>query len=159
MSDTHKNQVLLRKPFLQEKDVDYIFHLGDDYEDIDGNFDILENKQLFRVPGIFNTGYQDGSHPRCLNVQIDNWNFLLVHFLNDVISVPPTTDIVCYGHTHRSNYRELDRLFFINPGHLKREKDRGSEASYIVAELTDNTIKLHWKNLKNETILTKIIDK
>jgi len=53
LSDTHRNQKILRSVFKIEKGYTHIFHLGDDYEDLDNNFDITDNidDKYFINPG------------------------------------------------------------------------------------------------------------
>ena len=57
LSDTHRNQTLLRKVFSNEEELSHIFHLGDDYEDLDENSDLIEGKEVIKVPGIYHKGY------------------------------------------------------------------------------------------------------
>ena len=57
ISDTHNNQKLLRKVVSSVKNITHIFHLGDNYEDLDSNPDLTENIILHRVPGIYNSKY------------------------------------------------------------------------------------------------------
>ncbi len=159
ISDTHKNQVLFRKAFQNEENITHIFHLGDFYEDMDDNIDLTEYKQIYKVPGLFHPKYLDKTFPNSLRISLDNWQFLLVHFLDDVKRLHNDLDVVFYGHTHRWNWKQIDGISFVNPGHLKNHRDRGREASYVVADVHEDKLVLHWKNLKKEEFFTKTINR
>lgn len=156
MSDTHGNQKYLRRVLEQENSYDYIFHLGDFYEDMDENPDLFENAILKRVPGIFNKRYLSGSLPKTELVEILNWKFLLVHFINDAIKLKNKTDIILFGHTHNPYYSKEEETHLINPGHLKQAHHRDSDASYLVMEVESDKIKLIYKTLmgKEQKIIT-----
>ncbi|MCF7793280.1 MAG: YfcE family phosphodiesterase [Candidatus Cloacimonetes bacterium] len=159
MSDTHRNQVLLRKAFLDEENITHIFHLGDTYEDLDENLDLIEGIEVFKVPGLYHDGYLNRSIHHSIPATVENWKFQLVHFLNDVKKLHKNLDFVLYGHTHRPNFRELNGMYFINPGHLKRSRDRGNDASYIIAETETDKITFNWKKLNKEIFMTKTISR
>lgn len=159
MSDTHKNQVLLRKAFQDEENITHVFHLGDNYEDLDNNPDLLETKEVFKVPGLYYEGYLERTIPHSIPANVEGWKFQLVHFLNDVKKLHKNLDFVLYGHTHRPNLKEFGGTYFINPGHLKRKKDRGYDASYIIAEVTENQIIFNWKKLDKTIFITKTISR
>ncbi|MDO9577810.1 MAG: metallophosphoesterase family protein [Candidatus Cloacimonadales bacterium] len=157
VSDTHKNQALLRKAFENESGVSHIFHLGDDYGDMDENFDLLENRILVKVPGLYHDGYRDGSIPRIQTVEIAGWKFQLAHFVKDINAIPADIIVIFYGHTHRWNFKKLDDIYFVNPGHLKNFFDRGNEATYLILEVTPDKLDFRFKNIENKTYLRKIV--
>ncbi|MCD4828859.1 MAG: metallophosphoesterase family protein [Candidatus Cloacimonetes bacterium] len=143
MSDTHGNQQLLRIPFEHGDHFTHIFHLGDDYEDLDSNPDLTENRLLTRVPGIFHPGYLDSSLPRLVKVEIDGWRFLLMHSPDDARGQKlDNIDFVLFGHTHRPGIEMREGRFWCNPGHLKRRFDRGQSASWLVIELEGDEARL-----------------
>ncbi|MCK4311916.1 MAG: metallophosphoesterase family protein, partial [Candidatus Cloacimonetes bacterium] len=84
ISDTHKNQVLLRKAFSNEDNITHIFHLGDNYEDLDENFDLTEGKEIIKIPGIFHPGYLNKSLQAIQTTEISGWKFLLIHNIEDL---------------------------------------------------------------------------
>jgi len=159
MSDTHGNQKYLRKVLEQENSYDYIFHLGDYYEDMDENSDLFENAILKRVPGIFNKRYISGSLSKTELVELLNWRFLLVHFINDAIKFKNKTDIILFGHTHNPHYEKGKDIHLINPGHLKKSHHRGSDASYLVLEVEKEQIRLIYKTLKGKEYKNITIEK
>ena len=159
LSDTHKNQKILRKVFKIEKGYTHIFHLGDDYEDMNDNSDITDNAELIRVPGIYNSGYRDGSLSVIQEIQINNWKFALAHRLEDLMRTTISADIYLYGHTHHFNYDHLDDKYFINPGHLTARRDRDRNASYVVMIINKDNAEIQFKYLDGKVFKNKIINK
>ena len=152
ISDTHGNQLLLRKALMNEK-YDYIFHLGDNYNDLDSNNDLTEGKHIFRVPGIYHPGFTNRTIPAVVQCDILDWNFLLTHDIASLKKKPNSNVILLHGHTHRSEFLKFsNNVFRINPGHLKRNSDRGREASYILANATRNQIRFDFKKVNGELL-------
>lgn len=154
LSDTHGNQKLLRTSLQQEEKLDFIFHLGDNFQDLDENIDLLENRQLCKVPGIYHPGYADGSLQRSKSLEIFGWKFLLVHDIADSRRTRSKHDLVLYGHTHHPAFYQKAGTYYLNPGHLKRSTDRGAAASYCLLIIDTKHIEIIFKNLKNEIIQT-----
>ena len=159
VSDTHKNQALMRKALENVRNISHIFHLGDDYNDLDENFDLLENRILLKVPGLFHEGYLDSTIPRVQTIEIEGWKFQLVHFVKDIKTIETDVSAVFYGHTHRWNFKKLDDIYLVNPGHLKNFSDRGNEATYLILEVTPDKLDFKFKNIENKTFLKKIVRK
>ena len=159
LSDTHKNQKTLRDVFEIENEYTHIIHLGDDYEDLNNNFDLTDNKEIFRVPGLYHPGYKDGSIPAVLEIKIEDWNFALAHRLEDLPRSTNPADIYLYGHTHHSNYDHIEDKHFINPGHLKAKTDRGYKASYIVIIINNSDMEIQYKHLDGKIFRHKHINK
>lgn len=158
LSDTHKNQKNIRKIFTNETEYTHIFHLGDDFEDMDKNIDITDNIELIRVPGIYHSGYKDGTLPAILEIKIENWRFALAHRLEDLLKTNFPADIYLYGHTHQYNYDHIADKYFINPGHLKAKTDRGQKASYVVMTI-DKNVDVQFKHLDGKVFKHKHIIK
>jgi len=159
ISDTHKNQVLLRKAFSQEDGITHIFHLGDNYNDLDTNLDLIENKEVFKVPGIYHPGYRNGSIKSSKVVSINNWNFTLIHDLQELKSEPSGSSIVFHGHTHQADFTKVKDIHYINPGHLKDEVDRNRMASYLVVEVDKDKLEFNFKYLDGNVFLKKTINR
>ena len=159
ISDTHKNQVLLRKACLNENNLTHIFHLGDNYEDLDENFDLIEEKEIIKVPGIYHRGYIDRSIPSIQTTQIKGWKFLLVHNIRDIVINSYQTDFILYGHTHQWTFEKKKNTILINPGHLQVENDRGNPASYAVMEIDENMVIVKFKNIDGDVFHSEIIDR
>jgi uncharacterized protein len=157
ISDTHKNQVLLRRAFSQEDGITHIFHLGDDYNDLDTNLDLIENKEVFKVPGVYHSGYRNGSIKPTKVATINNWDFTLIHDLYELNSNKLNSSIVFHGHTHKADFREINDIHCINPGHLKDEIDRNRLASYLVVDVGEDKLEFTFKNLDGNIFLKKTI--
>ena len=147
LSDTHKNHVLLRKAFSNEKNLTHIFHLGDFYEDLDGNYDLTDNKEIVKVPGIFHPKYIDNSLPATQSTHISGWNFLLVHSIEDLKNISKSIDFVLYGHTHQYSSEKRNKLYYLNPGHLKEKIEKNRKASYVVMNIESSQIEIFFKYL------------
>ena len=158
ISDTHNNQRLLRTVLEKEADSDFVFHLGDYYEDMDSNFDLTENKILYRVPGL-NQKYFDQRIPNILKIEIENWSFSFAHTKNDLFKQNYQTDFYLYGHSHKKEFVTRNNRFYLNPGHLKSETDRGYEATYCVLDLDGNNLLVKFFNLEGNIFFRKSLYK
>jgi putative phosphoesterase len=159
ISDSHGNQKLLRQVLRQEQNVDFIIHLGDFYGDLEGNEDFTKNKVLIRVPGIMNPGYFNARLPVYQIVEISGWQIGCIHSPQDIPQIWQEVEIILYGHTHSPIIkRQFDKLE-INPGHLKKEEDRGNIASYALLNFSEDEVYIEIKdyncNLKDSFTLLK----
>jgi len=152
MSDTHGNNKFLRKSIKNEDDVNAIIHLGDSYEDLLYNEDMLDDKEIFYVPGFFDSGYIPNTVEHVKLINIMGWKFLMCHSLEECIEERKNADVIFHGHTHRASIFQKDDQYIINPGHLKNVYDRGNQASYAVIEVFEDIIKIHWKELEGKEI-------
>jgi predicted phosphodiesterase len=126
--------------------VSYIFHLGDEYEDLDENMGLIKGKAIYKVPGIFHPKYRDGTLPKRVNVTVENWTFILVHNIDDIPPVSPHADFICFGHTHLQTFQKgEDGIHYLNPGHLKGKVDRNSPASYALLKVSTNEVIVQFK--------------
>jgi len=159
ISDTHNNQKLLRKVISSIKGITHIFHLGDNYEDLESNYDLIENIILYRVPGIFNQKYLSGSLPACISVEIENWSFVLVHSIDDIKISRLKGDFYLFGHTHEPVFFIRNNVYYLNPGHLRKDFDRGHEASYCIMEVENNKIKIDINTISGNLFFVKTLIK
>jgi uncharacterized protein len=146
MSDTHGNQTYLRK-VCQSEQFDILFHLGDDYSDLETNFDLIETKQVYKVPGIMNHVGLIETIPMVQHVIIDGWKFQLVHRKEDMESTALSEDLVLFGHTHHPVYYSQNGIQYANPGHLKSSHHRDHHASYLLITLDEDRLILEWKDI------------
>ena len=146
ISDTHNNQILLSKVLSQESQSDYIFHLGDYYDDISGNLELLMGKSLIRVPGIYNSGYISESIPLMTVVEIEGWKIGCVHAPHDIRKLPDDLDLIMHGHTHTPKISNSEMGVIMNPGHLKGFYDRGNKASYALLSIIYSEINIEIKD-------------
>lgn len=143
MSDTHGNRELMHHAadaMIQEHGASAIFHLGDDYADIEE----LRNAgyPVRGVPGLWCREYHD---PRVLNALVENIDGLTVacaHAPQDLRGAAARARIILIGHTHRAEIRKLKAGIRVNPGHLKKELDRGEAASYAILALDKEQVRV-----------------
>ncbi len=148
ISDTHGNQKLLRKALSKEENISHIFHLGDNYEDIENNLDLTDGKIIYRVPGIYHSGYITRKLPAILEINIEDKTFFLVHNIQDIVPINlPPKSIVLFGHSHHPELNLDGNVFSANPGHLKKDNDRNSDASYLVIEISKKETTFKLKNI------------
>lgn len=159
ISDTHKNQVLMRKAFSNEDNITHIFHLGDNYEDLDENFDLTEGKEIIKIPGIFHPGYLNKSLPAVQNTEISGWKFLLIHNIEDLKSIKHEADFFLFGHTHSWSFEKKKNSYFINPGHLRKESDKGRKPSYVVIDIEKESIIVSFKYINGKVFKKEIISR
>lgn len=155
ISDTHRHIVNFSKAvdFLQDRSVDKIIHLGDDYSDVDE----LGERGVLRVPGVFSDAYQDVKIPNRMVENFGGWRFLLTHTVsshpNDLSGdlVPEDlirdkrVNVVLYGHSHVPDIKQEHGIIFFNPGHLKNEDKKSFPPTfgYIELSIADLVVRLY----------------
>ncbi len=142
ISDTHNNQKMLRKQMSLDLDYEVIFHLGDYYNDLDENYDLLEGRKYFHIPGILTESYLSRNTFPWKKVNLENWIFLLVHNRYNVPKDLSGIDFVCFGHTHNPEIYKEGNTIFLNPGHSKKNYDRGNVASHIIMNLSKDSAEI-----------------
>ncbi|MDR0304445.1 MAG: metallophosphatase family protein [Chitinispirillales bacterium] len=142
ISDSHGNINFLQNIVKKAKEIaniEQIWHLGDEYEDMDYiDFDGIVKK----IPGTRHPDYYSGALSKFLSFPFSNAEITIVHSPYDIPNF-----LICqkrlffYGHLHRSNIAKSGNGLLISPGHIKCPFDRGYEASFLIAEFSQ-TIKL-----------------
>jgi len=132
ISDTHGNQAFLRQVLSREMPYTHLFHLGDNFGDLDTNPDLLEGVTYAHVPGIYHPKYRNHTISPTLNVTVEGWHFTLVHAIQDARKLPVSCDFICFGHTHKWFFKQEDSHYLLNPGHLKERINRNQMASYCI---------------------------
>lgn len=125
LSDTHRNLNAISSIYDILKESDYIFHLGDHYDDMGFLFGEFKDK-LYRVYG--NCDY--GRDPKEIIVEIEECKIFATH--GDLYGVKYSdakllarakelgANVVLYGHAHRAEIREINGVTLINPGSAER---------------------------------------
>jgi len=169
VSDTHGNLENLRRvteDLVENWDVDFIIHLGDECEDLK----VLDEFQVevVQVHGIYCQHYQDPEIPKRILCQFDGYRFLLTHtdtkHKNDLPDDPDPqelaaggkVDLVLYGHTHIPGIKQEDGVIWLNPGHLKDEDKKGYGPSFAVIETDDEGILLQIIELNSGKVLEEL---
>ena len=143
VGDTHRNKVYLERVIdwlIPEQHISSLYHLGDDYEDV---VDLADRGvEIVQVPGIYHKNYLNGTlKPKQIET-ILGLRVLLVHSLDKDVTTEDRTvsDIILYGHTHRSEIKLEDGLLLMNPGHLKSEIDKQFKPSFGLLDIQDQTV-------------------
>lgn len=132
ISDTHSNHKLLEKVLFKNHDCEYLIHLGDEPDDLEGHPHLTENKQMLFVYGLYHQKWSSENAVSCFS--ICGQEFCITH-ARQYFSTYKENCIYCFGHTHHKYYHCDGTTIVINPGHLKKETDRGETAGYVIVEL------------------------
>ena len=143
ISDTHQNDILLRDVLSYNNDCQNIIHLGDEPDDLIYNADLIEDKTIHFVYGLYHPKWNKNN--ACISFTIDNISFTIAH-AKEILPIKTlktqhsthNTSIFCFGHTHNRYYKKENNSIYINPGHLKKEHDRGDIAGYVVITVSEN---------------------
>lgn len=157
-SDSHSNLSNLEKAMERaiEEKAEVFIHLGDDYKDAK----ILENEvitsslfQVIKVPGVYDPEYADHKLPHRLIREFEKIKVLVTHtpsshendFSSDLkpeeVSAKKEVKVILYGHTHIPKIEEKNGIYWINPGHLKKEDKKGYPPSFALLEIKNGEIK------------------
>jgi putative phosphoesterase len=126
-----------------------LIHLGDNYDDAS----VLTqfNRRLLRVPGVFAPEYQNPSVANRIVETFGPWSVLISHTSqkhpNDLeTDLDPAelirsraVHIILHGHTHEPRIVEEGGVWYVNPGHLKRQDKKNHPASFALLDLTDSS--------------------
>jgi uncharacterized protein len=155
LSDTHRNKANLNLAagWLQKKQrISMLFHLGDDYSDV---LELTERYiEVVQVPGIYDKEYTNKTVPATVIETIQGLDILLIHALDKDLTKEDAmrSDIILYGHTHRSEIRLEDGVLYMNPGHLKSDMDKNAPPSFGLMEIQDKSVTIKIIGLDFKTV-------
>ncbi len=122
ISDSHGNKKALNQIYPIMEESDYVFHLGDNYKDMDEYMPSI-SKKLYRVHGNCDYGRE-----KEVVVEIEKVKIFATHGdlygakygLQKIVERAKElgANLVLYGHTHRSEIVDVDGIKIINPGTL-----------------------------------------
>ena len=163
LSDSHgcKNLLNLAVNHFKNIKIDYLFHLGDYYSDVDH---LIHDYQVVRVPGTWTPFYRNSDIENRIFFDILGWKFFLTHtpdpHFNDLPGdIDPLSldsshcHVLLHGHTHIPKISMQNSLVFMNPGHLYEHDNRGYRPTYGYIELTQESILLRVYYLFDQSIL------
>ncbi len=156
ISDTHQNMKLLSQVLKREEAIDYLFHLGDEGEDLQCFEEDLADKEIYHVPGVYHDNYLN-ENKRVLSINIEDVNFKLVHRLEDCSYSSNKKQVILYGHTHKPDFMKDQNTILVNPGHLKRVIDRNNTASYLLLNVENAKINFQFKDYEGYVFINKEI--
>lgn len=137
ISDTHGNLQDLDKLSQIISESDYVFHLGDHYDDMRYFYPKIKDK-LYRVHGNCDWGAE-----KELIVEIEGHRILATH--GDLYGAKLGTDrlvykamqencdIVFYGHTHCAEITKENGIYLINPGTLQKYSTHKTFAYVVIS--------------------------
>jgi uncharacterized protein len=131
ISDTHKNRDLhaMALDELLAQGISKIYHLGDNYSD--GELEIEYGVELIRVPGIYCPEYTDKIVEKVAFDTVQGVGIVMAHDQKDISEKDVLcNDIILFGHTHKIELKIENGKLYVNPGHLKSDKDKGRLPSY-----------------------------
>jgi putative phosphoesterase len=136
LSDTHGNLADIDKIAEILKESDFVFHLGDHYDDMRNLYPEIKQK-LYRVHGNCDWG-----SVKELTVPIGDHNFFVTH--GDLYGAKRGTDklvekaieegcdVVLYGHTHVAEIKKERGVLLINPGTMSKYATKKSYCYIVV---------------------------
>lgn len=155
ISDTHGNLAAIQEACrqLRQAKVDLVFHLGDDYRDID--WFVAEGFQVIAVPGLYCPEYHQPQIPNQRLEEVQGLRFLLTHSPEfRPLPSDPAPQVVLYGHTHIPAIKMQEGVLWINPGHLRDQDKKGYPASYALLRLEPPQLTVEIIKLVDGTVLT-----
>jgi uncharacterized protein len=141
MSDTHGNVALMHQiadRMVTDFGVDTILHLGDDYRDAEQLE--MAGHDVRIVPGLWCDEYHSPRVSKWLEERFDGVRIAGCHADKDLRARDRAADIVLTGHTHQATIERIGHTLYVNPGHLKRARDRGERPSFALIDIGDATI-------------------
>jgi predicted phosphodiesterase len=63
-------------------------------------------------------------------------------------------DVICFGHTHRPWYREIEGIHFVNVGSVGRPKDGDWRAGYVVLEVGEGPVSVEFRRVEYDVEAT-----
>jgi len=136
ISDTHKNTALHTSALdeLMDYGVSKVYHLGDNYSD--GELEIEMGVDTIRVPGLYCPEYSDKSIEKIAYDIVQGVGIVMAHDQNEIKDKDIScNNIILFGHTHKAELTILNGRLYMNPGHLKSEKDKGRPPSYGIISI------------------------
>lgn len=134
LSDSHAMSKSDLLKLLKANPVDYYIHCGDIFI----GYDNLPLNNFYLVRG--NNDY--GNIPNEICPSFDNLKFFVTHgHLYDVdynmdylyqSAKEKKADVICYGHTHRPYYDEIDGTIIINPGSVSYPRGQYRFPTYCI---------------------------
>ncbi len=141
MSDTHGNLPLMFRAadlLTGRFGAEVLVHLGDDWED--GAALAAAGRTVWAVPGLWCEAYRSWRVPNARCETVDGVVLAFAHDTRDLARVRAGALVLLTGHTHEAEIRLAEGVLHMNPGHLKRSRDRGEDASFGVVEITPERI-------------------
>jgi len=139
-SDSHGNLQLLAQALNSAvmKGADILVHLGDFYDDL-CSLD-CRARTVYRVPGLPGVDTFSPSVESIAHFDFAGRSIVAIHNRAKLQLQKGEGLLILHGHTHKAGCAlEDDGRWYLNPGHLKADVDRGEKASFaILTERAEN---------------------
>ncbi len=127
ISDTHGRKDLINVVMKDYSGVDLIFHLGDFSQDM---WDYAYEGNVYVVKGNMDPFLPKADYAKEeIVLEVEDLKIWLVHghkyeahfSVEKMLAKAKDKgyNLVCYGHTHKAEFKERDGIYFFNPGALK----------------------------------------
>ena len=138
ISDTHGNLADIDKMAQIILESDYVFHLGDHFDDMKNYAHVLKNK-LYRVHGNCDWGNQKEVVVTAGKVKIFATHGDLYGVKRDTKRLVEKAkeegcQVALYGHTHVAEIKKEDGILLINPGTLQKYSANKTFAYVVINE-------------------------
>lgn len=141
ISDTHGNARRMHRVadlLSQNFAAEVIIHLGDDYADAEQLE--MAGHAVWAVPGLWCPEYHGFRVPKARVETVQGTRIAFAHAERDIASVRAGAALLLTGHTHSARIAFEDGVVCMNPGHLRRAKDRGELASFGLIILSEEEL-------------------
>ncbi len=159
-SDSHGNKKFLEKARALAVDrfgANVLVHLGDNYPDAERLMAAFF--PVWAVPGLWCAAYNNPSIPRA---RLEAAGNLLIHFAHAEQDLEPESvdraQVILTGHTHRYRLDWLDGKLWMNPGHLKKDRDKQRPPTFGLLTIASDTLEAGILTLEGETVLAQVIN-
>jgi putative phosphoesterase len=146
MSDSHGKVTPLNEIMRANENADVFFFLGDGDQDIMQIVRNYPDRVIHRVRGNCDFGR---TLPLCITIDVEYTKHRITAVHGNLQNVKykfeglielaeyTKSDIILYGHTHKSDIRYEDGIYYICPGSVSEPRDE-SIPTYAVIDFTDN---------------------
>lgn len=148
LSDTHGIVIdSIIKQIKIVNNIEMLVHCGDNYRDADKYAELLNIKEVYKVPG--NCDYNARHKESVIIKEIEGKSVLITHghlylvkrdlFKLKEYAIKSNVDIVLFGHTHKSHDEIDDNILYFNPGSTTLPMD--GKSSFGIINISNKDIK------------------
>lgn len=154
MSDSHGDRGVVEaiKSHYQGQ-VDAIFHNGD--SELDSSDPIWQGISVVAGNCDYDSGYPDRliTDLSQLRIAQTHGHLYAINFMWDRLvyfAQEEGADICLYGHLHRADAWQEDKVVFVNPGSVLQPRGPVQEKLYALIEVDETTIKVNFYDLNHQ---------
>lgn len=159
ISDTH-DDIGMVKHVLERDKIDYVIHLGDNYEDVSRILTEYPNLKLFYIKGNHDDEMVTPAEAlfEICGLKIYATHGHLFDSKTDHSGMIERgrsfgADIVLFGHSHIQKVFEKDGMIVINPGSLSESRDKNIAGSYVLLQILEDRVNVVARWFETEELL------